>query len=377
MEALNPLISPLDTLLSISSPKLFTWEVDILSYPNSNIIHQLAEKHGTYVHTKNTAAKALFIGTLAQFYTLSQELIKIDNCYQLGLQLQKAIDNSEPKNFVWQCGSYTLSLSKRTHIMGILNTTPDSFSDGGNYQKPDDALRQAENMLAQGADIIDIGAESSRPGASPISAAEEISRLLPILKVLLKHIPLPISIDTYKSEVARAALEIGAHIINDISGLRYDPHMACVIAEYKVPVVIMHILGTPRNMQANPVYKNLMWEIIKYLRDSIQLAESAGIAPDMIAVDPGIGFGKTLEHNLQIINRLSELTVLGKPVLIGTSRKSFIGKILNLPVEQREEGTAASLSCAILNGVHIVRVHDVEKMSRVVRITDAIRDEGQ
>jgi dihydropteroate synthase len=286
-----------------------------------------------------------------------------------GKQASRTAEN----DFKLRCGPHTLQLSQRTHIMGILNVTPDSFSDGGAYLKPAEAIAQAKRLVAQGADIIDIGGESSRPGAEPVGPEEELARIMPVLQALLGEIPIPISIDTYKAEVAEAALELGAHIINDISGLRFDPRMASVIADYGAAVVIMHIKGSPKDMQQNPVYESLMGEITEYLKQGIELADAAGIKPDQIVIDPGIGFGKTVEHNLQIINRLPELKILDKPILVGPSRKSFIGQVLGLPVDQREEGTAASVSCAILNGAHIVRVHDVERMARVVKITDAIK----
>lgn len=283
------------------------------------------------------------------------------------------VDNAQAsRDFSLHCGHYTLNLSQRTHVMGVLNVTPDSFSDGGVYLEPAKAIAHAKQLAAGGADIIDIGGESSRPGSAPITPEEELKRILPVLRVLLQEIPVPISIDTYKAKVAEAALEQGAHIINDISGLRFDPDMAPLIARYGVPVVIMHIKGTPRDMQQNPVYESLMGEIIGYLKQSIQLAHEAGIDPEQIVIDPGIGFGKTVQHNLQIINRLSELKVLGKPVLVGTSRKSFIGQVLKLPPGERGQGTAASVSCAIMNGAHIVRVHDVAGMARVAKLTDAI-----
>jgi len=271
------------------------------------------------------------------------------------------------------CGEYTLRLGERTHLMGILNVTPDSFSDGGDFLTPDKALRHALKMVQAGADIIDVGAESSRPGAKPLEAKEELSRLLPVLRLLLKELPLPISVDTYKSRIAQAALDLGVQMINDVSGLRFDARMAPLIAGYKAALVIMHMQGSPCNMQDHPHYKSLMPEIKSFLEERINLALEQGIAADRIVIDPGIGFGKTIEHNLQIIKHLGQLKTLGKPILLGTSRKSFIGKVLDLPVRQREEGTAATLTYGILQGAQIMRVHDVAAMGRVVRMTDAIR----
>jgi dihydropteroate synthase len=228
-------------------------------------------------------------------------------------------------------------------------------------------------MVKEGADIIDIGGESTRPGADPVSVKEEIRRVVPVIRAIAKKIKVPISIDTCKADVAEKALSAGASIINDISGLRFDRRMPRVAAKHKVPVVIMHIQGTPGNMQKHPVYKALIPEIMDYLRESIDIALSAGVREDMIIIDPGIGFGKTVKHNLEIINRLDEFKGFEKPVLLGPSRKSFIGKLLGgLPVNERLEGTSASIAIGISKGANIVRVHDIKEMSRVARIADSI-----
>jgi len=265
-----------------------------------------------------------------------------------------------------------LDLGRRTLIMGILNVTPDSFSDGGLFPEVDTAVGYAERMATEGADIIDIGGESSRPGAGPVPAEVEMDRVLPVIEKLAETIEVPISIDTCKSSVARHALDVGACIVNDISALRSDPDMASVVAEARVPVVLMHMKGTPKDMQLDPRYDSLISEIISFLRARIQAAVDTGISPNQIIIDPGIGFGKTVPHNLEIIRRLREFKSLGKPILIGTSRKSFIGKVLGLPVDDRLEGTAATVAIAIANGADIVRVHNVKEMARVVRMTDAI-----
>ena len=275
-------------------------------------------------------------------------------------------------NFSIECGRFRLELDKRTHIMGILNLTPNSFYDGGKFTNPSDAIKYAERMVEDGADIIDVGAESSRPGSDPISFDEEIERLKPVLPEL-SGLNVPISVDTYKSSVARWALDAGASIINDISGFRFDPDLAKVVSEYKVPVVIMHTYGKPKTMQDNPQYKSLLNEIIWYLKDSIKIGMDAGINHDRFIVDPGIGFGKTVSHNLEILKGFSKLKELGRPILIGPSRKSFIGNILNLPPEKRLEGTAAAIAIGIMNGANIIRVHDVKEMVRVAKISDAIR----
>jgi len=258
----------------------------------------------------------------------------------------------------------------RPLIMGILNVTPDSFADGGRYLDPKKAIIHALDMVEAGVDIIDIGAESTRPGSEIVELEEEWRRIKSVFREIRKKVDLPISIDTYKAEIARRALEEGADIVNDISGLNFDRKMVEVVAEFNVPVVLMHIKGTPRDMQKNPHYENLMEEIYSFLANQIERANEFGI--QQIIVDPGIGFGKRLEDNFEIIRRLKELKGLGFPILIGPSRKSFIGKTLNLPVDQRLLGTAAAVSACILNGAHIVRVHDVAEMRQVVEITRAI-----
>ncbi len=260
--------------------------------------------------------------------------------------------------------------------MGILNVTPDSFSGAGLYFDKSLAVEKAYQMLEDGADIIDIGGESTRPGSEPVPLEEELRRTIPVIETLSTEIKAPISIDTYKAEVARRALDSGASIVNDISGLRFDPEMPEVFAEYKVPVVIMHIKGTPKNMQQNPTYEALIPEIMDYLRVSIRLAMKLGVEEDKIIIDPGIGFGKTFDHNLEIIKNLHEFTLLEKPLLIGPSRKAFIGKILgDLPTSERLEGTAAAVAISIFNGANIIRVHDVKEMVRVAKVADAIKRE--
>lgn len=256
--------------------------------------------------------------------------------------------------------------------MGILNVTPDSFSDAGQYQEVDKAIAHALQMAEDGVDIIDIGGESTRPGARPCSLREELLRVIPVIKGLAKRISLPISIDTYKAEVAKRALEEGAAMVNDISALRFDPKMAEVVARYNVPVVLMHIQGSPQKMQENPQYQDIIGEISLYLKEAIKRAQEDGIKREMIIIDPGIGFGKRLEHNLEILARLREFSYLNAPILVGSSRKSFIGQVLDLPVEERLEGTAATVAISILNGAHLVRVHDVKAMKRVSRMSDAI-----
>ena len=285
-------------------------------------------------------------------------------------------DNQYQDEFVIRCKKGDLNLSRRTYIMGVINLTPDSFSDGGLFFDPNRAIDHALKLIDEGADIIDIGGETTKPGSKPITAETEIGRVIPVIERLAPKIDVPISIDTYKSVVAERAMDAGAEMINDISALNFDPKMAESACRHDVPVVLMHIKGTPQNMQQNPCYQSLIPEIIEYLKTSIEMAEKAGIDPHKIIIDPGIGFGKSLDdgHNLKIINRLSEFKSLGKPILVGPSRKAFIGKILNADVTQREEGTAAAVSAAILNGANMVRVHNVGMIKKVVRVIDAIKN---
>jgi len=266
----------------------------------------------------------------------------------------------------------TLNLSSQTHIMGVLNVTPDSFSDGGKFFKVEDAVNQGMKMAEEGADIIDVGGESTRPGSDPVLIQEELCRVIPVIRSLFKKTDAPISIDTYKAEVAKQALDAGAQMINDISALRFDPEMKKVVSEYKVPINLMHIKGTPKNMQKNPWYEDVISEITEYLNESIKIAKDAGIDPEKIIIDPGIGFGKRLEDNLNILKNLKKLSILGCPILIGCSRKSFIGKILDLPVEERLEGSLAALAVAVMNGANIVRVHDVKESRRATSLVDAV-----
>ena len=280
---------------------------------------------------------------------------------------------AEEDKFKLKCGPYVLNLGKRVHLMGILNVTPDSFSNGGKYNNFEAAFEQARKMVADGADIIDVGGESSRPGASPVTWRQERDRVIPLIRELTKTVKVPVSIDTYKARVAEEALDNGATIVNDISALRLDCQMAKVVARHRVPVILMHMQGLPGNMQDKPKYKDVVKEIIDFLKERITFSREAGIRAENIIIDPGIGFGKTTGHNLQIINKLKEFKMLGKPVLLGPSRKRFIGNILDLPPEEREEGTLASCVIAVMNGVNLLRVHEVAKIQRGVKIAEAIQ----
>ncbi len=266
---------------------------------------------------------------------------------------------------VLECGPYRLNMSGRTLIMGILNMTPDSFSDGGRYNAVEAALERARQLVQDGADIIDIGGESTRPGYERISSEEEIARVVPIIERLAREVAVPISIDTYKADVARAALEAGAHIINDIWGAKADPDMANIAAETGAPIVLMH------NRKEKP-YENFMRDALGDLYESIQIAKNAGVKDGQIILDPGIGFAKNLEENLLMMRNLHVLTSLGYPVLLGTSRKSMIGNTLNLPVEERVEGTIASTCLGIQQGCRIIRVHDVKENARAAKMMDAM-----
>jgi dihydropteroate synthase len=268
---------------------------------------------------------------------------------------------------------FNLDLDRRTHVIGVLNVTPDSFSDGGRFFERDRAIEQGIAMVRQGADILDVGGESSRPYSRRIPAEEELNRVIPVIEALRREVEVPISIDTVKAQVAREALRTGASIVNDISALRFDPEMSEVIAEAGVPVILMHMKGTPEDMQVQPVYDRTLPEIIGFLRDALDRAGQGGIRQDLTIVDPGIGFGKTIDHNLEIIRDLKQLQCLERPILVGTSRKAFIGRILNKDVDGRETGTMATLAAAVMNGAHIVRAHDVEKAVETVKMIDAIK----
>lgn len=263
-------------------------------------------------------------------------------------------------------------IGDRPLVMGILNVTGDSFYDGGRYADKDAAVDRGLEMYEDGADIVDVGGESTRPGAEPVPADEEIRRVVPVIADLAERIDVPISVDTYKTNVAGEALAAGADIINDISALRFGDGMDELVRSSGVPVVLMHMKGAPRDMQDNPVYDDVVGEIRDFLQSRVEYALSKDIDRDSLIIDPGIGFGKTTEHNLRIISELRSFRPIGCPVLVGPSRKSFIGNVLDLPLEERIEGTAAAVAASVINGADIVRVHDVREMVRVVTLTGAI-----
>ena len=281
---------------------------------------------------------------------------------------------------IWK--DHQLELGDRTAIMGVVNVTPDSFSDGGKFFRTEDAVFQGLKLYQEGADILDIGGESTRPFSDPLSADEESARVLPVIEKLAARIPLPISTDTTKAVVARRALEAGAGMINDVSSLRMDPELVEVAAEYGVPLVLMHMKGTPKDMQVSPRYENLIGEIKSFLAAAVERAVKGGVSKNKLIIDPGIGFGKTFSHNLTLIRRLADFKSLGLPLLAGPSRKAFIRNLLKDPNETDidpqipivETGTQAAVAAAILNGAHIIRVHDVANTLATVKIIDAVRN---
>ncbi|KKX52881.1 dihydropteroate synthase [Brevibacillus borstelensis cifa_chp40] len=267
------------------------------------------------------------------------------------------------------CKSHVLPLGQKTLVMGILNVTPDSFSDGGRYTDIERAIAQARALVEAGADIIDIGGESTRPGSAPVELAEELDRVIPVVRALVEELSVPLSVDTYKSEVADQAIRAGAHIINDVWGAKKDRRIAEVAAQHEVPIILMH-------NREDTAYTHFFSDMVRDLRKSVAIAREAGVRDEMIILDPGIGFAKSLEQNLEAMRRLDDLVALGYPVLLGTSRKSMIGRVLDLPVEERLEGTAATVALGVAKGCQIVRVHDVKEMKRVTAMMDAMLKGG-
>ena len=289
---------------------------------------------------------------------------------------------SSRKKFTLRLCSGKLALGERTLVMGVLNVTPDSFSDGGKFFDAERAIEQAMAMERGGADLLDIGGESTRPGSAGISAQEELARVLPVLQALRGRLKIPVSIDTQKTEVAEAALDAGAQIINDISGLKSDPRIAEVAARRRVPLILMHMRGEPRTMQARGFARDVMQDVMQGLRKSVGVARKSGVGKSQIILDPGIGFGKSFAQNYELLQKLAQLAKLSYPLLVGTSRKGFLGAALArdgkpAPPEERIWGTAATVTASILNGAHIVRVHDVREMVQVARVADCLLDPKQ
>lgn len=317
------------------------------------------------VNRSVTETDVLLMGTRKQFAGFLDKMrLQPFGLAALGDKVGRVLENLERVPRGLDCRGWWLPLGERTLVMGILNVTPDSFSDGGRYLDPEDALRRAREMVAGGADLIDLGGESTRPGAEPVGVDEELARVMAVLPRLVGELKVPVSIDTSKAAVARPALEAGAHLVNDQWALA-DNGMVELVADYRVPVVLMH-------NQRGTEYAGLVGDIIGYFEERLEKAHAAGIAADKIILDPGFGFGKTPAQNLAVLRYLPEFKSLGCPLLIGTSRKSTIGKVLDLPVGERVEGTAATVAVSIARGADLVRVHDVSEMVRVVRMADAI-----
>jgi dihydropteroate synthase len=276
----------------------------------------------------------------------------------------------KPEALDWP--GHHLDLACRTAVMGILNVTPDSFFDGGAHFSLRDAVNHGLTLAREGADIIDVGGESTRPYSDPLPLDEELRRVIPVIKALAQETELTISIDTYKSEVARLAIEAGATMVNDVSALRFDPGLGPLVAEAGLPIVLMHMKGTPRDMQVNPTYEDLIGEILAFLRKAVEEAHSVGIRKELVIIDPGIGFGKSFDDNLRILRELDAFSSLGQPIMVGTSNKAFIGHTLGLPPDSRDTGTMATVAAAVMNGADIVRVHNVKTAKETVRMIDAI-----
>jgi dihydropteroate synthase len=316
----------------------------------------------------------LLLGPMAEVQACAEAISQLPHpAKELGEEIRRQLPLLfPPRSHRFECPGGTLDFSVKTAIMGILNVTPDSFYDGGRYVDPQAALDRALQMIDEGADVIDIGGQSSRPGSDPISTAEEAQRVLPVVQAVAQAARTIISVDTYRAEIARAALEAGAHIINDISGLRFDAGLLTVVVEHQAALILMHMKGLPRTMHLNPTYESVVDEVYDFLHERLRAAQAGGVAADRLFVDPGIGFGKGTEHNLEILRKLHHFLPLGQPIVIGTSRKSFIGRILGTDVHERLEGTAASVAMAIAHGASVVRVHDVQAIARVARMLDAM-----
>ena len=317
---------------------------------------------------------AIVMGTRKQVNRFAEKISRQPfGLRKMSKDIKAFLSNLDRDIFTLKTPRREIKLGERTLLMGIVNVTPDSFSDGGSFANAEEAVRHGLRLEEDGADILDVGGESSRPGADPVPLEEEIGRVIPVVRELSRNAKVPVSVDTMKSEVARAALEAGAEIVNDISAMRFDKEMADTVARYGAAVVLMHMRGTPRDMQRRDLsYPDLFAEIIAHLGESVGRAQAAGVDFEKIMVDPGIGFGKSAEDNLRLIKYLAEFKVLGRPILIGTSRKAFIGRVTGGEPKERREGTAATVTAAVMNGAHVVRIHDVKFMKPVVSMTDAI-----
>ena len=361
-------VDPYGIKLMADKADLLVIKVESIDHRAANILKQEMLSLGgetacarTVMSLQKGNAPALLIGTPAQYRKLIFKLMyQPFGLREFSTRIKNTIDNYFQR-------------IKKVQLMGILNVTPDSFSDGGKYFSSGSAIDHALAMVQEGADIIDIGGESSRPGSIPVSAREEMARVLPVLKAVVKKARVPVSIDTYKAEVASVCLAQGANIINDISALRFDRRMAKVAVKYKAKVILMHMQGTPRQMQKNPRYQDVVNEVFQFLDERIQYAVSQGIGREDLIIDPGIGFGKTLEHNLALLQKLSEFRSLGVPVLLGVSRKAMIGNILGLAPDQRLNGSMAAAAWGYLHGASILRVHDVAQTKELLKVLEAIK----
>lgn len=363
-------------------PKMLHWQIllERIGAREGNILKQeilslggdAAVAVGRAAHS-SAEASVILVGTDRQLRRLCANLSQHPfGLPSLAADLLRLLDTQAAPPRLWQIGRRTLDFSRRPCIMGVLNVTPDSFSDGNSYSTVDKAVERALEMQEEGADIIDIGGESTRPFARPVDQDEELRRIMPVLERLAGSVAIPISVDTFKSAVAKEALEAGAEIINDISGLTFDERMAGIVAASNAGLVLMHTRGRPGEMQKDTGYRSLIAEVSASLRESLALAESAGIEPERIVVDPGIGFGKSAQGNLEILRKLSEFSALGRPIMVGTSRKSFIGAVLGRAVSERLYGTAATVALALANGASILRVHDVREMRDVADMAMAL-----
>jgi dihydropteroate synthase len=365
---------------AVSDTEHFTIKLESVPAPECIILkYRMLEAGGTLFFSESVLEKgaqfsdSIVTGSRRQFRVLRESLQNDPfDLPSLGRDILEVIEHFCRDSFVISYPGGSLTLAHRPFLVGVINVTPDSFSDGGDFLSPERAIEHGLALAEEGADILDIGGESTRPGAQPVEAAEELRRVIPVISALSEKCSVPLSIDTYKAEVAVEAIAAGAKMVNDITGLFGHSAMAEVVAEQKVPVVLMHIKGTPEDMQVSPKYKDLISEIIARLRQSLERAKSCGIDFEKTIIDPGIGFGKTAGHNLEILNRLDEFRSLGRPVMVGTSRKSFIGQILGVPPKERILGTAVSSAVAILKGAKLLRVHDVRETKQVLKVTNAI-----
>ena len=370
---------------SLKMSEYYDFKVVKISYIDVreiNIIRAEALKNGMSAVVSDeilllNAAKGelLLGGTAFQYEMLIRALgNSLLNCSEIALKIKKIVYNYGIDNFEREIKGKIFNFGEKSFVMGILNITEDSFSDGGKYINADKAIERALKMVEDGADILDIGAESTRSGAIPVSEEEELERIVPIVEKLSKLVKVPISIDTYKSEVAKYSLRAGADIINDITGLKGESTMAEVVSDNDAYVIIMHMQGTPQTMQSNPEYQDVVSDICLDLKESFSIAEIAGIKKEKVIIDPGIGYGKSTNHNLEIIKRVGEFKIFGAPILIGASRKSMIGNVLNLPVNERVEGSLAVAAASVMNGASIIRVHDVKETKRTLIMIDSIKN---